>query len=57
MSKGSTPRPFGVDHHTFQSNWERIFGQKNTQPIWDHYSDLPAPDAYQDNKEESKCNG
>lgn len=57
MSKGSTPRPFSVDQQTFQSNWQRIFGQKNTQPIWDHYSDLPAPDAYQDNKEESKCNG
>ena len=26
--KGSKSRPFGVDHDTFSSNWETIFGKK-----------------------------
>jgi len=56
MSKGSTPRPFSVDQDTFGSNWDRIFGNKDTNTDWDHYSDLPAPDAYQD-KETETCNG
>lgn len=43
--KGSTPRPFSVDQTTFASNWDRIFNRK---PQWDHYSDLPAPDAYKE---------
>lgn len=57
MGKGSTPRPFSVDQETFESNWDRIFGPKSAQPEWDHYSDLPAPDAYQNDKEDPKCNG
>ena len=24
--KGSRPRPFSVDHSTFSSNWDKIFG-------------------------------
>jgi len=42
--KGSAPRPFSVDKKTFDDNWDRIFKSKN----WDHYSDLPSPDYYQD---------
>jgi hypothetical protein len=57
MSKGSRPRPFSVDQDTFQHNWERIFGNKSELQQWDHYSDLPAPDAYQNNKDEEKCSG
>ena len=26
--KGSSPRPFSVDHKTFDSNWELAFGKK-----------------------------
>ena len=26
--KGSSPRPFSVDHKTFESNWELAFGKK-----------------------------
>jgi hypothetical protein len=29
--KGSSPRPFGVDQNTFQSNWEKTFGKKTPQ--------------------------
>ena len=25
MSKGSTPRPYSVDLHTFNNNWDNIF--------------------------------
>lgn len=51
--KGSAPRPFSVDQTTFASNWDRIFSQ---QPPWDHYSDLPSPDAYR-KKENDTSNG
>jgi hypothetical protein len=40
--KGSAPRPFSVDRETYENNWDRIFKKKE----WDHYSDLPNPDAY-----------
>lgn len=26
--KGSKPRPFSVNRNTFESNWDRIFGDK-----------------------------
>lgn len=29
MGKGSAPRPFEVDHGTFASNWDQIFGKKS----------------------------
>lgn len=29
MGKGSAPRKFSVDHQTFSSNWDAIFGKKN----------------------------
>lgn len=28
--KGSAPRPFSVDKSTFDSNWDVIFGKRNT---------------------------
>ena len=31
MSKGSAPRPFEVDQKTFESNWEKIFGNRKTK--------------------------
>lgn len=31
MGKGSTPRPFEVDHETFASNWNQIFGKKSNE--------------------------
>lgn len=40
--KGSKPRPFSVSQDEFADNWDRIF----KKPKWDHYSDLPSPDAY-----------
>lgn len=29
MGKGSAPRPYGVDHETYSSNWDKIFGTRN----------------------------
>lgn len=40
--KGSKPRPLSVDQETFDNNWDSIF----KKPSWDHYSDLPNPQAY-----------
>ena len=31
MSKGSAPRPFDVDQKTFESNWEKIFGNRKAK--------------------------
>ena len=45
--KGSSPRPLSVDLETFDNNWDKIF-KKNK---WDHYSDLPNPDSYNDNQD------
>jgi hypothetical protein len=42
--KGSKPRPFSVNQKTFNDNWDKIFNKKK----WDHYSDLPSPEAYID---------
>lgn len=30
MSKGSNPRPFGIDRKTFEDNWDKIF-KKNVE--------------------------
>lgn len=57
MSKGSQPRPYSVDQTTFDANWDRIFAKKPARESWDHYSDLPAPESYQDDKEKESCNG
>lgn len=27
--KGSSPRPYSVDHETFANNWDLIFGKKS----------------------------
>lgn len=43
--KGSKPRPLSVDQKTFDGNWNKIFKK---QDKWDHYSDLPSPNYYQD---------
>jgi hypothetical protein len=42
--KGSRPRPLSVDKKTFDDNWDNIFKKKMP---WDHYSDLPSPEAYE----------
>ena len=42
--KGSKPRPLSVDQKTFDDNWDKIFKKEK----WDHYSDLPSPEYYQD---------
>lgn len=47
MSKGSKPRPFSVDQKTFDSNWNKIFKRSIKEQAWDHYSDLPAPNFYE----------
>lgn len=31
MSKGSSPRPYSVDHKTFSSNWETIFAKNKVK--------------------------
>jgi hypothetical protein len=33
--KGSNPRPFSVDHKTFDSNWEKAFGKPEPSVIDD----------------------
>ena len=33
MSKGSAPRPFEVDHQTFSSNFNAVFGKKFKCPV------------------------
>lgn len=49
MSKGSSPRPFSIDRKTFENNWDQIFKkEEKPQPPWDHYSDLPSPNAYEE---------
>jgi hypothetical protein len=42
--KGSKPRPFSVSQEQFADNWDKIFKKQQ----WDHYSDLPGPEYYQD---------
>jgi hypothetical protein len=48
--KGSKPRPFSVNQKTFNDNWDKIFNKKK----WDHYSDLPSPEAYIDKDDVNK---
>lgn len=36
MSKGSRPRPFGVNKAVFESNWDRIFNKEREQAMWEH---------------------
>jgi hypothetical protein len=48
--KGSKPRPFSVDKKTYESNWDMIFKKKDIP--WDHYSDLPSPEHYEEEKKE-----
>ena len=45
--KGSAPRPLSVDLDTFDNNWDKIFKKGK----WDHYSDLPNPNSYNDNQD------
>ena len=33
--KGSKPRPFSVDQETFENNFDKIFGKKNTLPEYE----------------------
>ena len=33
MGKGSAPRPFEVDHKTYESNWDAIFGKKKNDVL------------------------
>jgi hypothetical protein len=38
MSKGSSPRPFGVNRAQFESNWDKIFKQEKRKEAekWEH---------------------
>ncbi len=47
--KGDAPRPFSVDQETYKSNYDRIFGNKDT-PC--EYSGLPSTQSYSDPREE-----
>ena len=40
MSKGSAPRPFDVDQKTFESNWEKIFGNRKAKNVENEHDDL-----------------
>ena len=37
--KGSASRPFEVDHDTFSSNWETIFGKKSPRVVDDQIAE------------------
>jgi hypothetical protein len=50
--KGDTPRPYSVDHNTFNSNWERTFGAKKKPGKTCMYSHLPAVENYMDEIED-----
>ena len=45
MSKGSAPRPFEVDQKTFESNWEKIFGNRKTNTGSDEHDNVGEKDA------------
>ena len=45
MSKGSAPRPFDVDQKTFESNWEKIFGNRKTKNGSDEHDNVGEKDA------------
>ena len=36
MSKGSNPRPLGVNKAVFDSNWNHIFNKDREQEMWEH---------------------
>lgn len=38
MSKGSSPRPFGVTRAQFESNWDKIFKAEKREEAgkWEH---------------------
>lgn len=39
MSKGSSPRPFGVNRAQFESNWDKIFKNEKREEagMWEHH--------------------
>lgn len=65
--KGSSPRPFSIDRKTFENNWDKIFKNEYQDELstedcvisalndsrWDHYSDLPSPEAYEERKNDN----
>ena len=40
--KGSSPRPFSVDHKTFSDNWDAIFRKPSPQEIDDEVAEREA---------------
>ena len=40
MSKGSAPRPFDVDQKTFESNWEKIFGNRKAKNLENEHDNV-----------------
>jgi hypothetical protein len=47
--KGSRPRPYSVDHKTFDNNWDAIFVKKNKeQQTIDELSKLIAEETLDD---------
>jgi hypothetical protein len=42
--KGDRPRPYSIDHETYENNWERTFGKNRGKTCM--YSGLPHPDTY-----------
>ena len=47
--KGSSPRPFEVEHDEYVKNWDRIFGKKQSKPVDEE--DKPVVE-YKDEKRE-----
>lgn len=48
--KGDTPRPLSVPTEVYNSNWERIFGNKKKDEMCE-YSGLPATQSYSEPEE------
>lgn len=47
--KGSKPRPYSVDHKTFNNNWSNTFSKAEIDTC--AYSSLPAVHKYGENNE------
>lgn len=50
--KGDKPRPYSIDHETYESNWERTFGRKEGKTCL--YSGLSHPDNYMEEDDEQR---
>lgn len=53
--KGSSPRPFSVDHKTFDNNWDRIFNRKKST-VAEQFDDSVVKNEYYDLEDKKSDN-